>query len=124
MQEPALPAPISEHLTTRSAVLIASRLFTVYLLFWVVVDAIGIPSEILAIVHYAREGTNQGFSIISTFHLSYYLRLEILYLLANTLKAALWLIMAGWFYRCGPRIQNFFFPSDPTQTIPPNSQPS
>jgi hypothetical protein len=39
-----------------------------------------------------------------------------MYLLANILRIALWLLAAGWFYRCGPRIRNFFAAA-PTMTL-------
>jgi hypothetical protein len=31
-----------------------------------------------------------------------------MYLLANILRIAMWLLAAGWSYRCGPRIRGFF----------------
>jgi hypothetical protein len=39
---------------------------------------------------------------------SYYLRYYMEDMLADILRITLWLLAAGWFYRCGPRIQRFF----------------
>ena len=122
MQEPSLPVP-TEHLTTRQAILIASRLFAAYLLFWVITDVIAIPRELLSVTHYAREGTEFGTSLIGVFHQSYLFREYVLNLLANILTIALWLMIAGWFYRCGPRIQNFLLPPETAEILSPPTEP-
>jgi hypothetical protein len=95
-------------LTREQAILIASRAFAAFLLFWVIDDITILPREIFAIAHYIHEtasvlGTNT--SLPGT---SYLQRGYILDLLANVLRMALWLVGAGWFYRCGPSIQRFF----------------
>jgi len=102
-------------ITREQVILIASRLFAAFLLFWVVDDMTELPREILSVVHYAEQGTNAGLSVLSTFKASYFLRLEILYLFANILRMALWLMGAGWFYRCGPRIYGFFNQEEPAR---------
>jgi hypothetical protein len=117
MQEPT-PLAATQHLTTRHATLIASRIVVAYLLFWVVVDLIELPREIHSVVNYAREGTAVGFSLLGAFHQSYLLRTNVLYLVANVLRITLWLMIAGWFYRCGPRIQNFLLPTSEPTTEP------
>jgi len=122
MQEPTLTAP-TQHLTTRQAILIASRLFAAFLLFWVIADVIAIPRELLSVVHYAREGTEFGTSLIGVFHQSYLFREYVLSLLANIMTIALWLMIAGWFYRCGPRIQNFLLPPETAEIAPPPTKP-
>ena len=122
MQEPILTAP-TQHLTTRQAILIASRLFAAFLLFWVIADVIAIPRELLSVVHYAREGTEFGTSLIGVFHQSYLFREYVLSLLANIMTIALWLMIAGWFYRCGPRIQNFLLPPETAEIAPPPTKP-
>ena len=122
MQEPSLPVP-TEHLTTRQAILIASRLFAVYLLFWVVVDITELPREIHSVVSYARTGTALGFSLLGGLHQSYLFRTYVFYLLGNILRISLWLMIAGWFYRCGPRIQNFLLPPETAEIAPPPTEP-
>ena len=95
-------------LTREQAVLIVSRAITCYLLFWAVSDIIGLPHEILTVTHELLGPSSLGFSTLSAFKASYYTRYYILNLAANVLSIALLLTAAGWFYRCGPRIRNFF----------------
>ena len=49
-----------------------------------------------------------GMSVLSLTRTSEITRRYMLILMAAILKMALWLMGAGWFYRCGPRIQRFF----------------
>jgi hypothetical protein len=105
MPDPATPDE-SRYATREQIVRIASRLFAAYLLFWVATDLIQLPREIMTVIHYQKETFAMGGSIKS----SYALRVEMLYLLDNTLQIALWLLGAGWFYRCGPKIHAFFNP--------------
>jgi hypothetical protein len=88
------------------AILLASRIFAAFLLFWVVVDMIELPHELFSVMHYLP--TQTGMSLVQALHSSYIVSLYMMYLLANILRIALWLLAAGWFYRCGPRIQRFF----------------
>jgi hypothetical protein len=99
MSDPAIPDP-SPSLTRDQLIIIASRLFAAYLLFWVVSDLISLPSEILTLNHELLG--------LSTFTATYYARSYVLNFAANILRMVLWLMGAGWFYRCGPRIQAFF----------------
>jgi hypothetical protein len=46
--------------------------------------------------------------LIQSLHFSYLFGDYMMYLLANILRIALWLLAAGWFYRCGPSIRSFF----------------
>jgi hypothetical protein len=109
------------------AALIASRLFVAYLLFWVIDDITLLPNEILSIVHYMRAtgsvlGTNTSMP-----QSSYFLRGDVIALLDNILHITLWLIAAGWFYRCGPRIRSFFVGVDeltPTHSRNPETPPA
>ena len=102
----------SPSLTREQAILIASRLFVAYLLFWIIDDLTILPHELDSVAHYMKAtgsvlGTNT--SLPQT---SYLLRGYILDFLNNILRIALWLMAAGWFYRCGPRIRNFFAAAD------------
>ena len=51
------------------------------------------------------------------------IRATVLDLFANLLRIALWFAGAGWFYRCGPRIQRFFSPETSGSHIAPASNP-
>ncbi|MGA2897167.1 MAG: hypothetical protein ABSE27_06180 [Acidobacteriaceae bacterium] len=90
------------------AILLASRVFAAFLLFWVVDDITELPHELFTVTHYLRESTQMGMSLVQAMRSSYLLGEYMMYLLANILRIALWLLAAGWFYRCGPRIRSFF----------------
>lgn len=90
------------------AVLLASRLFAAFLLFWVVDDITELPRELFSVIHYFRESTQAGMDPFQALHSSYLVSLYMMYLLANILRIALWLLAAGWFYRNGPRIRSYF----------------
>jgi hypothetical protein len=90
------------------AILLASRVFAAYLLFWVVADITELPRELFSLTHYLREPTRAGMSLLQVLRSSYLVSDYMMYLLGNILRIALWLLAAGWFYRCGPRIRNFF----------------
>jgi hypothetical protein len=100
-----IPSPAFDH---DQAILLASRVFAAFLLFWVVDDIIEMPREIFAVMHYFHEAGRVEASPFQAMRYSYYLGDYMLYLLANILRIALWLLAAGWFYRCGPHIRNFF----------------
>ncbi len=99
---------VSTSITREQAVVIASRLFAAYLLFWVVADLIELPREIQSVAHYINEPSVMGMSFAHALQASYLLRTYMLYVLANILRIVLWLVGAGWFYRCEPRIRKFF----------------
>jgi hypothetical protein len=105
---PDLTPEPSPSLTREQVVQIVCRLFAAYLLFWVVVDIIELPRQTLDVVHLLNEGSAMGRSVLSAVKASFTTRIYILYLAANILRITLWLMAAGWFYRCGPRIQRFF----------------
>jgi hypothetical protein len=121
MPDPSLTEP-SPTLTRNQAILIASRLFAAYLLFWVVSDLIDLPRQAMDVVHLIKQGIEMGMSLVGAVTTSFTMDRYMLYLLAAVLKMALWLLAAGWFYRCGPRIQAFFG-SDEAPQNPPPSEP-
>lgn len=90
------------------ATLLASRVFAAFLLFWVVEDVTELPREIFSLLHYLHQSTQTGVSLAEALRSSYLLGDYTMYLLGNILRIALWFLAAGWFYRCGPRIQRFF----------------
>ena len=100
-----MPDPsASQSIDRDQAVLLASRIFAAFLLFWVVEDIIELPRELFSVMHYFPP----GMSLLSGLHSSYLVSLYMMYLLSNILRIALWLLAAKWFYRCDPRIQRFF----------------
>ena len=94
------------------AILLASRLFAAFLLFWVVEDITELHRELFTVIHYFREFHQTGMSLFEVSRSSYLLSDYMMFLLANILHIALWLLAAGWFYRCGPRIRRFFAAGD------------
>jgi hypothetical protein len=111
--------PLDAPITQLQLIRIASRLFAAFLLFWVVVDIIALPREVLSLTHELHNAVFAG-SPWSAFAASHYVRYYILEVISNVLCIALWLMGAGWFYRCDPRIQRFFSP----ETVSPPLQPS
>ena len=104
-----MPDPnTSPSITREHAILIASRIIAAYLLLWVIDDLTLLPRVLISVAHYMRQtgsvlGTNTSLS-----ETSYLLHYYIQELLGIVLRMTLWLMAAGWFYRCGPRIRNFF----------------
>jgi hypothetical protein len=90
------------------AILLASRVFAAFLLFWVVEDITELPREVFSLAHYLHESTQAGLSLAQALRSSYLVSDYMMYLLGNILRIALWLLAAGWFYRCGPSIRKFF----------------
>jgi len=107
MSDPAIPAP-PPSLTRDQAVLLATRLVVAYLLFWIIDDITILPHELLSVAHYIKTTGSVLGANTSLPYSSYTLRYYMLDLFSNILRMALWLMIAGWFYRCGPRIRNFF----------------
>ncbi len=99
---------VSPSIDRDQAIILASRAFAAFLLFWVVEDITELPREIFSVMHYLRGSTQAGVGLAEALRSSYLLGDYMMYLLANILHIALWLLAAGWFYRCGPRIRNFF----------------
>ncbi len=98
----------SQSITCEQAVLIASRIVAAILLLWFIGDLTYLPHELISVAHYMRKtgsvlGTNTSLPETSNLLHAY-----IQQLLGTVLRMTLWLIAAGWFYRCGPRIRNFF----------------
>jgi hypothetical protein len=105
---PDLTTEPSPSLTREQAILIASRLVVAYLLFWIIGDVTALPHEILSVAHYMKATESVLGTNTSMPQTSYFLRGDAIDLLNNFLHIALWIMIAGWFYRCGPRIQRFF----------------
>jgi hypothetical protein len=99
---------VSPSIDHNQAVLLASRLFAAFLLFWVIADITELPREVFSLTHYLRESTRAGMTLSQALRSSYLVGDYMMYLSGNILRIALWFVAAGWFYRCGPRIRNFF----------------
>ncbi|WP_348263522.1 hypothetical protein P8935_02955 [Telmatobacter sp. DSM 110680] len=98
----------SQCINRDQAILIASRVFAAFLLFWVVDDITELPRELFSVTHYIRGTSEAGMSLFQALRSSYLLGEYMIYLLGNILRISLWFLAAGWFYRCGPRIRSFF----------------
>ena len=90
---------------------LASRLFAAFLLFWAATYITYLPNEILNLENNARNAAIAGSTSWLT-AASDSLRYMVLSISATVLRIALCLLAAGWFYRCGPRIQRFFSGAD------------
>jgi hypothetical protein len=102
----------SPNITVDQAILIASRIIAAYLILWAIDDLTLLPRVFISVAHYMHKtgsvlGTNT--SLPETSYLLHYYIQE---LLGIVLRMTLWLMAAGWFYRCGPPIQNFFTAGD------------
>ena len=103
-ENPTMPDPnTSQSITREQVILIASRVIAAYLLLWALDDLTLLPREIFSVVHEMAPGT-----VRTVASASYFIRYSILDLTANCFRLGVWLLAAGWFYRCGPRIRNFF----------------
>lgn len=87
---------------SRQAVLLASRVICVYLVFWVISNFIDLPGDILVLHQHASVFVTTGNSYERYWSRYYSFRIE-----ALILKSALELLFAALFYRCGPRISQF-----------------
>ena len=99
---------LSPSLTREHAVLIASRAITAYLLLWAFDDLTLLPHVLLPVAHYMHETGSVLGANTRLPQTTYFLRYYALDVLGNILRIAVLLMAARWFYRCGPRIQNFF----------------
>ena len=90
-------------MSSRQAVVLASRVICVFLVFWVVSNLVDLPADILGVrQHWNALAVSPDISYERYWARYYLLRLEVL-----ILKSALELFFAGAFYRCGPRISQF-----------------
>jgi|SRR5579884_775529 len=111
-------------LSKKDAVLLISRALALYLLFWAVTDLLLLPGELNSIIHHLRDlrepvtGGNTLGSETYFHHVhDYQLRFYLFSMFATVARIAAWILAAGWFYRCGPRVQHFFL-SSPEQEEP------
>lgn len=80
------------------AALIASRAFCVYFICWAIDNLTYVPYSLHELWHHS-----------SVLYINYFARVSDLILLSGYLVRAVALfIAAGFFYKCGPRLQAFF----------------
>ena len=90
-------------MSSRHAVVVASRVLCAFLIFWVVSNLIDLPANILELHHHLNAlaaGSDVSYN-------RYWSRYYSLHLEALSLKTVLEMFFAGVFYRCGPRISEF-----------------
>lgn len=88
-------------MSSRQAVVLVSRVVCLLLIFWVVINIVDLPTDILALHRYWKA---LGAGSDDRYIVRYYsLRID-----ATVLRTALELFFAGVFYRCGPRLSRFF----------------
>ena len=98
----------SPSISLDQSIVLISRVFAAFLLFWVVEDITELPRQLFSVMHYVHASAQAGLSLTQALRSSYIPGLYMMSLLGNILRIALWLLAAGWFYRCGPRIRKFF----------------
>lgn len=117
-------------LSKKDAVLLVSRALALYLLFWSVTDILLLPGELNSILHHLRDlrepvaagntsGAETYFHHVHDYQLRYYL----FSFSANVARIVAWIMAAGWFYRCGPRVQHFFLSSPEQEEQAPKPGP-
>jgi len=89
-------------MTKREAVLLASRALSLYLLCWGLNDLSYVAQPLFSLVHHSRVAASRdylwGYYVVDlAFH-----AIRIIALFAT----------AGWLYKCSPRVEGFFLPSE------------
>lgn len=90
-------------MSSRQAVVLASRVVCVFLIFWVVVNIVDLPIDLLGLHRYWNWSVLAAGAENSYWRRYYAVRVD-----AAILRIALELFFAGVFYRCGPRLSQFF----------------
>jgi hypothetical protein len=87
-------------MTYDQGVRLASRALSIYMLICALSDFISLPREIGSTLRALHGGSSN------------YLFAEVGFLLGNVLRILVWLLLAMLFYRCGPRVREFFGPPE------------
>src|SRR4051812_7571693 len=97
-------------MSTRDAVRIASRIIAAYIFIWALDAASYIPANVYAAIHHAHDA-----SILSGE--SYWENHYLVSVGISLMRVAGLLIVAFWFYKCGPGAQKYLLPeSFPSNT--------
>lgn len=100
-------------MSSRQAVVLASRVLCVFMLFCAVSNFIDLPADILALhQHWSVLATRSEIPYDRYLSRYYSLRVD-----ALILKSTLELFFAGIFYRCGPRVGNFLMGKESNSLI-------
>jgi hypothetical protein len=89
-------------MTRKEGVLLASRALSVYLLCWGLSDVTYLPQYLLSVGHHSV-------ALIGHDYWSTYYSLGFAF---HVVRIIALFAAASWFYRCGARVQGFFFPSE------------
>jgi hypothetical protein len=94
-------------MSTRQAVVLASRVLCVYFLYCAAANLVNFPGHLLNLHHHLHDPYGSALLGYDKFWLRYYsLESE-----AATLRLAVELCLAGAFYRCGERVSRFLLGS-------------
>jgi hypothetical protein len=96
-------------MTRRELVFVLSRAFALLLCCWGLVEASYVPERLFSLSHYMNE--RSAFAD-HDYRSSYYLLITA-FLFARMLAL---LYAAGWFWRCGARVQALFHPQEDGRT--------
>jgi hypothetical protein len=89
-------------MTKKEGILLASRALSVYLLCWALSDMSYLPQYLLSIGHHS-------FALIGHEYWSTYYFLGFAF---HVVRIIALFAAASWFYHCGVRVEEFFFPSE------------
>lgn len=89
----------------KELILIASRTFAMLMAVWTLTDVTYLPERIFAYSHHLAL---RSVLVTEDYLTSYYL----LILAFTVVRIAGLAIAAGWFWRCGPRVESLLLPSD------------
>jgi hypothetical protein len=94
-------------MTKKEGVLLASRAFALYLVFWGLSDVTYLPQNLLSLrYHYAAHG----------YWLTYYC-IEFTFRVVRIIAL---FAAANWLYTSGKRVEGFFFPPEELGKVEPN----
>jgi hypothetical protein len=97
----------SAPLTKQNAVIIASRVVSIYFFAWAISDLLYLVRDIYSVHFFIVWAAHTGSPYDS------YLRSEqIQYLCLHIIHTGLAFLVAGWAYRCGPGVTRYFFPDN------------
>ncbi len=82
--------------------MLASRAFALYLLCWGLSEVTDLPQVLLSVKHHSSVLISQD----------YWSRYYLVDLAFHIVRVVALFATAGWLYRCGPRVENYFFPPE------------
>jgi hypothetical protein len=89
-------------MTRREGLFLASRAFALYLLCWGLSDVTYLPQVLLSVKHHSSVLLSED----------YWSRYYLADLAFHILRIVALFTTAGWLYRCGPRVESYFFPPE------------